>query len=185
MQGQPVHVLFVCTANRIRSPFAAAVANRMARDSGIPVVADSAGFGAAGLPAMDQMIRAAERFDIDLTDHLSRQLDATILESSHLVLTMTGRHVLDVGDIDSSALGRTLMLREAADGALRVGTPQWNAPAVRRWSAELTARPIDVLLRGELDVPDPVGRSQRVHRRTASEITDLVSTLLGCGADAR
>ena len=172
-----VRMLFVCSANRIRSPYAAAVASEFAVAQGLPVVATSAGFGPEGLPAMNHMVAVARKEGIDLGGHRSRRLTGTLLGDSDLILTMTGQHVLDLADIDRGALGRALTIREAATAAMGEGAPSWNAQEVRNWAATAADRPLDGLLSGFTDVDDPVGASRRVHRRTATELRELLGRL--------
>ena len=53
-----------------------------------------------GEPAVEQMVRAATRHGVDLSPHVSSQVTAPMLEASDLVVTMTGRHVLGLIEID-------------------------------------------------------------------------------------
>ena len=66
-------VSFICTANRARSPFAAALLRRQLRD--LPVVVESFGvLEQGGAPALPGAVRAAAAFGIDLSDHRARAL---------------------------------------------------------------------------------------------------------------
>ena len=56
-----VRVLFICTANRIRSPFAEAVATRLVDEHRLPVDISSAGVTSAGEEAAESMVHAALR----------------------------------------------------------------------------------------------------------------------------
>lgn len=175
--SQPVTVLFVCTANRIRSPFAAAVARRTAAEEGLGLRIDSAGLDPGGLPAMDRMVEVASGYGIDLSDHVSRQVSHQLINASDLVVAMTGSHVMDLGGAFAEARPRTVTLREAATWVTTTGAPGWEPHIVRNWAREVTRRPLAALLDGEVDVADPVGRPRRVHRRTAAEIVELVEQL--------
>lgn len=179
-------MLFVCTANRIRSPFAAAFASRVAAENNLALVASSAGLDEGGLPAMDQIVSVATRWDIDLRDHQSRQVTAGLIDNSDLVITMTGSHVVDLAATYPEALPRLVTLREAAQVAWETGAPQWDSAAMRDWGAQIAQRPLDVLLGGAVDVVDPVGSPRRVYKRTAGLIVDLVEQLLlsPTGSDA-
>lgn len=127
---------------------------------------------------MDRMVRVAREWDIDLADHESRQATTELIESSNLTIAMTGSHVVDLTSEFPSALSRLVTLREAAEATQETGPPEWNAAAIAEWSAQVTQRPLSELLSGTLDVADPVGRSKRVHRRTAALIEALVGQLL-------
>lgn len=172
-------ILFVCTANRIRSPFAAAVARRIVAEHELSLTVSSAGLDPGGLAAMDQMVGVAERFDIDLSGHESRQVTRELVDASDLVIAMTGAHVIDLAGAHPDAVNRVATLREAAAAAsAELGPPRWKPPAMRAWAARVTQRPLEVLLGGEVDVADPVGRSKRIHRRTATLINELTEQFL-------
>ncbi len=110
-----VQVLFVCTANRARSPFAAAVTERRVIEQALPVEVLSAGLQAfEGEPAIEPMERQASKFDTDLTDHLSTPVTAELLERTDLVFTMTGRQIVGLVDAFPTDRSRTITLREWA-----------------------------------------------------------------------
>jgi len=191
---RPVRVLFVCTANRIRSPFAAALATRLAAEHGLPVEIGSAGLTSDDEPAAESMIRAAQPFDVDLSTHRNRVLTTDLIDWADLIVTMTGRHVLAVVTLDTGARTRTLTLGEwaaavrvdgpapewAASGTA-VAIPPWTPDAISRWARRVTDRPVDALLSRSSDIADPVGRSARQFRHTAQEIDRLLRECLGVG----
>lgn len=174
----PVSVLFVCTANRIRSPFAAAVARRTAAEEGLGLRIESAGLDPGGIPAMDRMVEVASGYGVDLSDHMSREVTDELIDATDLVVAMTGSHVIDLAGTFPEAQARTVTLREAASAVTTIGAPEWEPNAVRRWAAKVTQRPLATLLGGEVDIADPVGRSRRVHKRTAAEIIEHLEQLL-------
>jgi protein-tyrosine phosphatase len=175
----PAQVLFVCSANRIRSPFAEAVARRLAFDSGLDLDIISAGVQPGGLPVVERMARAARRFDVDLAGHLSRQVSREALSSSDLIVTMTGRHVLDLAEIDAASKTRTITLLEWASAVGRSPVDDWSGPGLRRFASDITGRPAAVLLSGRLDVHDPMGRPSREFRRVARQIDELAKECFG------
>jgi len=84
-----MRVLFVCTGNTCRSPFAAAVAQR-----GGSVEASSAGIHATeGLNAPDDALSAARERGVDLESHRSSLLTGEMLERADVVVGMTADHV--------------------------------------------------------------------------------------------
>ena len=198
---RPVRILFVCTANRIRSPFAAALTTKLAAEHGLTIDVSSAGLTGDDEPAAESMVRTAKAFDVDLSAHRSRSVTAAVLEWADLVVTMTGRHVLSIVTIDTAARSRTLTLGEWA-AAVRVDgpapewaattksatsrtlvVPAWTPQAIGGWARRVTDRPVDALLSRSTDVADPVGRSQRQFRHTAQEIDRLLRDGLGIGGD--
>jgi len=180
-----VRVLFVCTANRIRSPFAAAVAARLAAEHALTITVGSAGSMEPDQPAEDEMQRVARSMGFDLSAHRSRTTDDRLLQRSDLIVTMTGRHVLEVVERHPSLRHRTLTLKEwAAWVQAEQPVPEWTAEGVRDWAAAATDRPFDRLVSGGDDIADPVGRTRRQYRRTAELIRDLVGVGLDVHAEA-
>lgn len=171
-----MRVLFVCAANRARSPFAAVVTERRVRALGLPVTVRSAGLQAfEGQPAMQPIERQASKFDADLKGHLSTPVTADLLERTDLVVTMTGRQVLGLVDTFPTARPRTITLREWARRSVD-GEPitEWTRPAVTTWLTAVVDRPVSTLMSGMVDVADPVQRWPHRYRRTAIEIDDLI-----------
>jgi protein-tyrosine phosphatase len=97
-----MRVLFVCTGNICRSPFAEAVA----RAAGLDV--ESAGLEAyAGAGPTDDATAVARELGYDLSAHQARPLTDEMLERADVVVGMTAAHV--------SALGRRARLLGEAD----------------------------------------------------------------------
>ena len=89
-------ILFVCTANRCRSPMAERLFKNILTSRGQPPEAwqvTSAGTWAVdGIPPDDKLIAAMAAFGIDIRDHRSRMLDAAMIADQDLVLVMEERH---------------------------------------------------------------------------------------------
>jgi len=171
-----VRVLFVCTANQIRSPFAAAVAQRWATEHGMPITVGSAGSMEPDQPADEEMTGVARALGLDLSTHRSRRISPRILHRTDLIVTMTGRHVLEVVETYPPTRDRTLTLPEWANAVGTLGPiPEWTPESVRAWAAAATDRPFDRLVSGDFDISDPVGRPRRQYRRVAERIRDLVT----------
>ena len=85
-------VLFVCTANRIRSPLAAAIFRKELETRGFPLqdwVISSAGTWAeGGLDALPLAQHSAQELGISLVGHRSKIVTEKILSDHALVLTM-------------------------------------------------------------------------------------------------
>jgi protein-tyrosine-phosphatase len=98
-------VLFVCTANRFRSPLAAGIfrkalmeeesrgnspwKNRKAEDW---QVASGGTRTRAGLPVLPDVLAAAKQLGIDLSDHQSQPADDELLVQYDLILVMQESH---------------------------------------------------------------------------------------------
>ena len=122
-------MLFVCTANRVRSPFAAAVTLRRAGALGLPLHVESAGLlGSDDDQALEQIERQARRYGTDLSDHRSTSVTVELLDSSDLVVTMTGRQIVGLVDLSKPARLKTVAPREW-------GSPQWSRGSDRGMDA--------------------------------------------------
>ena len=87
-------VLFVCTGNQFRSPIAAAVfRDQLERDGRAGWTVSSAGtWTAPGQPPFRETVELARSLGLDLSGHLTRLVDAPMLDSSDLVLVMESGH---------------------------------------------------------------------------------------------
>jgi protein-tyrosine-phosphatase len=88
-------ILFVCTANRFRSPLAAALLWKGQAERGIPEICDvaSAGIWARpGLPVMPGLAEIAPKFGIDLSGHRSQPVTALLLSNYDLIVVMQAGH---------------------------------------------------------------------------------------------
>jgi protein-tyrosine-phosphatase len=139
-------ILFVCTANRIRSPLAEhLLRRRLAND---PVTAswrvESAGaWTSPDLPALTVARKAGAELGVDLSEHRSCRVEDLNLQNYDLILTM------ERGQRD----------------ALRV-----EYPAV----AERIVTMSEVTTGYDFDVADPPGHTAAAVRATARELDDLL-----------
>lgn len=112
-------VLFVCTANRFRSPIAAIYfAKEVVRrgdDKNISV--SSAGtWTVAGQPVTPEANTQAKLFKINLSLHKSRPLTETILKNSDLILVMENNHKEAILQEFLHCAERIYLLSEVANG---------------------------------------------------------------------
>lgn len=88
-------VLFVCTANRFRSPLAAALFTNVLKDMGI---ANDWRVGSAGTwaiprqPTLPRVLSVSRRFGIDLSTHSSMPVSRKLLTEYDLILVMQASH---------------------------------------------------------------------------------------------
>jgi len=88
-------ILFVCTANKFRSPIAAAYFTRKLNDSsseGDWIVGSAGTWTQANLPAHPRALIAAARLGLDLTAHHTREVDAELLSSADVIVVMEKGH---------------------------------------------------------------------------------------------
>ena len=102
--GQPRMVLFLCTGNICRSPYAEKVFRRaIAAREGARIEAASAGFLAPGRPSPEAALRIARERGIALEAHRSRTADGDLLAKADVVVAMEMAHE----EKAIRALGRT------------------------------------------------------------------------------
>lgn len=95
-----MNILFVCTGNTCRSPMAAGLMNKIAREKGLNAVAESAGiFAREGEPASHEAIVVMGEYGVDLTEHRAQMIREELIEKSDLILTMTPAHKMLLGQI--------------------------------------------------------------------------------------
>ncbi len=88
-------ILFICTANRFRSPIASLYfAREVVRhgDDRTISVSSAGTWGASGLPAMPQAVQLAKEYDLDLSYHRSRIVTEEIFSHADLILVMERGH---------------------------------------------------------------------------------------------
>jgi low molecular weight protein-tyrosine phosphatase len=171
--SQAARVSFICTANRARSPFAAALLGGLV--SNRPIVVDSFGVLEQGeAPALPGAVRAALEFGIDLSGHHARALHPGDLVTSDLAIGFEPVHVAAAVETGGIPAERAFLLVELAD-VLEVDVLPWPAG-----SDSLPARVAHANARrfagGRVprSVSDPVGQSDRQFERTYDEIARCV-----------
>ncbi len=140
-------VLFVCTANQIRSPFAAALFRQKLEARGMDASAwriESAGtWTEEGFPVWPPLAEAARRWNLDLSAHRSRPVTWALLRHFDLILVMEQGHKEALRVEFPAVAGRVFLLSEM------LGSP--------------------------FDVRDPIGRSRRTLEETCALIDDLLT----------
>lgn len=174
-------ILFVCTANQIRSPFAERLM-RGALHARFGPVADAVAVTSAGTqaspgqPIWPEMAAELAARGVPAAGHTSRQLVPTMIRRTSLVLAAARTHRDAVTSLWPEALNRTFTLREIA--YLLEGCTADDLPG-RRLSERVEMLPL--LARGRrgvlsplppdgLDIADPVGGTGDDYARAANEI---------------
>jgi len=174
-------VLFVCTANRCRSPMAAALFERSLRQRELVADVRSAGLLGGGASAPDEVLTALRDYEIDLTTHRSHRLRRTDITQANLIIGLERQHVREavLASPRSEAWNRTFTLRELVRRGDEAGPRSPGLP-LDTWLGELHhgRRSEELLGASPLDdVSDPFGKSLSEYRTTAETLADLVQAL--------
>ena len=157
-------ILTVCVGNVCRSP----LMERLLRDrlASLEVEVSSAGIqGMVGSPMERNAAAQLSRLGGSAEGFVARRITRDLIDDSDLILTATRGTRADVLELAPGAMNRTFTLRELA--------------SVLESSDELPADPRDLVqwaaghrsaAEGELDIVDPMGRSEEIHRQAADLI---------------
>lgn len=180
-------VLFVCQANRARSPIAELVARHLL--DGLPggaqiAVASAGTWTRGGEPMIGTAVQEAVRLGLDPAGFLSRPLSDALVDDADVVLTATRALRDEVVSARPRLLRRTYTWRELAWVLANVAPAWGDVPPAQR-----PARLPDVVVsvRGrfpappgaDLDVDDPAGRPPEAMRSAAALTVDAVGTITG------
>ncbi len=124
MTRQIRNILFICTGNICRSPFAEGLLVKLVHQKGLPgIKVDSAGLIALpGNPVTTMAQRVASEHSVDLSDHGAKSVSKELLEWCDLVLVMEKSHEESLLVSFPEALGKVLLLRHfARQGSRRRG----------------------------------------------------------------
>ncbi|MEZ5379075.1 MAG: hypothetical protein R2733_21430 [Acidimicrobiales bacterium] len=166
-------ILFVCTANICRSPAAETIARDRFGEARFRF--RSAGFLEHGRPFEPDMAKAVAKLGVAVPgDHRSAVIDADLLASSALILTMEARHVQNIVIEDERAFERVLPLKEAVELIERRGINGLDGLL----AAMVDRDPMRYLDR-QWDVDDPYKRGRRHYKRSAAEIQELIGKAIG------
>lgn len=84
-------VLFVCTANRFRSPLAAAILTKVLQELGLAEdwrIGSAGTWATPGQPVLPHVSRVAHGFGLDLSEHRSVRLNQKLMAGYDLILVM-------------------------------------------------------------------------------------------------
>lgn len=178
-------ILFVCTGNICRSPYAERRLRQLLPALDVPIT--SAGTGAVvGADIEPETSEVLAALGADITGFRARELTPHLLAESELVLTMTRAHRGEAARLDPRAMRRIFALGDFADLCRAshswlpiTPTSPWLPQVVAEAAAARgTVAPRDTV---DVDVDDPYGRSARTHadacERIERHLAALVDTL--------
>jgi len=158
-------VLFVCTGNVCRSPFA----ELLLRDRVPGIAVSSRGtYALIGQGMEEQMAGQLAMRGVDSGGFRAQQLEVQDL-SADLVLVMSGRQRRLVLEESPAAARRTGLLGHLPELRTQLGDAPLTRGAVAAWTR--------ASMPGGRDVPDPYRRSAQAAAQTAEMIQEHVSAL--------
>jgi protein-tyrosine phosphatase len=134
-----IRILFVCTANRCRSPMAALLfCNLLDPAESTAWHIDSAGTWAAEeLPAMQNAISIMAEMGLNLASHRSRAVCENLLAEQNLILVMESSHREALAAEFPQAASRIRLLSEMAGPSFDIEDPVANPMNAYRATARL------------------------------------------------
>lgn len=187
--GGPWCLIFVCTGNICRSPFAEQTLGALMRESPLmgKVALLSAGTGALTGHEMDTQAAAiyAKRFGTPPRPHRAQRLTGTLAARGDLLLVMDSGQRRTVLRNFPQAFPRTFLLSEyvAICRNLDVGIHPSSDPNSSTTASRLSALTHRAAQHRSLgatapDIADPYRRSVEIHEQVASQIHALVGSLM-------
>lgn len=124
----PSPILVVCAGNLCRSPFAEGLLRRRLDDAGVYAEVFSRGLLDVGNQPVPEVSRqVAAEFGVDLSGHHATQLSVPDLQRAGLVMVMSARQRMHIGEMYPTAIGKVFLLSQPEDGdtvADPIGQPE-------------------------------------------------------------
>lgn len=168
-----LHVAFVCTGNRFRSPLAAALLEDETGE--LPVEVASLGTLELGPePALPEAVAIARELGLDLSSHRAHRIRPGELRDADLVVGFERKHVVASVVDGGAAIERTFTLPELV-GLL--DNSETGASARARIRRAHERRPPGFRDGPLPELQDPLGRSAPEQRKIASDVEAMVQRL--------
>lgn len=171
-------VLFVCTANRARSPLARLICeDRLRAHDRRGVIVRSAGTHVeAAHSAIEEVARAAEQIGLKAPPDVVRALDAEMIRRATLIIAMTEAQRARIVRLAPASVGRTFTLIEI--NRLLAAHPADTEHLAQFAKVMNRARAITPAPSAPEDIPDPAGRPLRQYQRLATLLSELIEPLV-------
>ena len=170
-------LLFVCTANECRSPFAAAIARRDIGDR--PIDVDSAGLDSWRRRVPETGLLHAERLGLDLSAHVSSPVHVDALADYDLILGLAREHTRELAALDPLIRPRLFTVKQFARW---IGEhPRPRRAMVGPWldARESQRSPADFLGAAPADdIADPVGKPIEYWQTMTDELEPAIAAIV-------
>jgi protein-tyrosine-phosphatase len=150
------------------------------RERGVEARISSAGITFDGRAATDEAIKAAAAYNVDITEHRSRVMDADMLQNAQLVLAMERMHAREAIVLGESLLQRTFTLKELVRRGEAIGA-RGADETIEAWLGRVGAGRKPMELFGESandDVADPYLGPAKVYEACIAELDDRLRRLV-------
>lgn len=175
-----IHLLFVCTAGRCRSPMAAALLEQHLRDLGSRVTVASGGLKFTGERMPPRGVSMMARYGADLSGHIGIPVTERSISEADIIIGMTREHVREIVAMSPDAWSKTFTLKEFVRRAERVGA-RHRHQRVSDWlvnvGADREARHV-LGADSDDDIIDPFGRRRSVWKHVIADMDELVRKMI-------
>jgi len=177
--NDPIHVVFVCTGNRFRSPLAEALLRRAVPPYALRT--DSYGTLNVGTaPPLDEAVIEARRFGIDLSEHAARPITDADLSRADLVVGFERHHGVSAIVEARARRERTFTLAELVPALEAIKVAPRPDPLLRAQRALTLLDSHRRPAAADWDPPevvDPLGLARDAQREIAHRVEDLTTRL--------
>lgn len=105
-------ILFVCTGNTCRSPMAEYMLKDISKKNKLKIDVESSGIYSSGEYASRNTLIAMSEINIDLTDHISSQINKNKMYWADLVLVMGNSHLSLLNEYFPEYKDKTFLLKD-------------------------------------------------------------------------
>ena len=140
----------------------------------VGAISASAGFLEGGRPVHPAVTRLLDERAIDVSRKKSQKISQDLVDKSDLILTMTSDHARAISDVYTLRHFGTIVTQRPADVSTREWLDDLNVLNRRAYLGD------DEIL----DIPDPIGRADKVFTELVIELENSIGWIMGCAYPA-
>lgn len=172
-------ILFVCTANRCRSPLAEHLMRRALHQAGLHALVTSAGLLEGGFSTPSTGVQVAAANGLDLTKHRSSRVSARAVEVSDVILTMNRAHAREIVALAPESWPRVYPLKQFTEFLEHVELPRRIYFRDAAMLVGETRKRSSILGNPDFDaVQDPVGSPAAVWRTVLVDLQNHLDRVI-------